>query len=258
MKVHVELSFPPHNPSDDIANSCSRFETFYKESTGVHGDVMKLLRAESSPNSISLVYELSSPDALRSALEIGEKVSGLSLPSKRTPYIYDFLRTARLRVLARKSCSQNSAPAEWRKGLSPRLPRLVNLVQQSIDIMRMDPVTDSVDCCEAEQSVLVESFMVDLTTENQDPIFISGSRPKLTLARIPPFTLVRAFTREIGLQTAEHGQLSDTLDRVVVPDKDTTHEASCEKTESRYEQDFLSPVSIRPVRKQGKDLWDND
>ena len=261
MKIHVELLFPSKERSRSLETTASSFESYAHELLDPFSGSLDIKGLKMESGLACAIYELTSPRAFDEAIKLGESIRNLSRCPPNINGEYCFLRTAAVRVWIRKSCPTKLDHARKVPGRAEHRDAPTTLVQQSLHMVASGAEKESSDSSESERSVFVESFMVDLSIERQGPIFLAKSRPELGLIRVPPF-------RVFGPQCINCGSQTDDAKRVTPTTESLTegrhgiigmyHVSSDMATHCLVEQGPSSPISIRPIRKQGKDLWDND
>ena len=261
MKVYVELMFPLGGSSRTMVAACQAFaELAHRVSESILF-LVDIRAGKSDSEEVCVTYQLASTNALEAALRLGESFK--TLPEIVSGFDFDVsvLRKSLLRVWLQKS---NPNESEYLRRIHSPVEvqsKPTKHVEQPIRAAISQDRQDIVDSMESEKSLFVESFMVDLSVEQQDPIILMKSHPEFRLTMIPVLNIPKLGCFDFGLQTddtlswREFKNQSVQIGSSVVDDIPTV---TMINTDPIIEQTSQSPKSIRPIRKQGKDLWDDD
>ncbi len=256
--MRIEISLPSRAVHGDTREFYADFHRSVAIPCGVEEPEVSFRRVNTQSGTVSLLCDLNSTNAIGAALKMGEMI--------RKPLNNEDAKTNRLSVY-QQAVFRIWVKQQKKTSMIQRKSESHALVSETFREILLEPLTELGLDRETEVSLLVDSCVFELSTEKPEPIIILPEKCKLECVVFPVQLISNKLCMETGCQTQNvraatsesFSQLSEEIsgatNRGLV---DVSAQSATTHLKPELKDSAESPTSIRPIRKQGRNLWDDD
>ena len=259
-KIRIELALNSSQHVELVETIPAEFALFVKETFGFSDMHFTFCRRGSSKERPSMIYRLRHPNALECANTLGGQIADPSLVVTRYQNLHYALDGAKLMVYIPAVRILPKADPTIRLRSTQNFPNSVTsalMFSADIEAPLGQQLAVSFNHEEDANPLLVQSFIVDLTIEQQESIVLAPYITPLHHERFLEIFRDKKTYVDCGTQAeAIHDVIRNMHSREVPASLENTATGSVpERTDDFVRVD--SPVVIRPIRKKGHGLWDD-
>ena len=271
MKVRVEISLQLRDVHGDVEEFCDDFQRSFAGSCGVQQSEISFrrIKTHSGTGTVSLLCDLNSADAMASALRMGETIrEPLRNPNASSKHQSPY-RCAVFRIWIKHRNNISTT----RASVKSELHGLVSVTFREIFV---ESQVDKDAFRDTDTSLMVDSYVLELSIEKHEPIIIMPKKCHFQCVVVPIQSISNKLCVDTGCQTerrvidsgvisAFSGHVSEARISAPFDFRPPEEEPVVESlnsgtshTKMELNDGLQSPVSIRPIRKQRRNLWDDD